>query len=192
MANVSSCTPAFSGKQPHATRPATSSPRLKVIASQQPLVQSGEFQSHMSRRFTLETAESLLPEIEKGLRDALAFKAALDEAQGELQAVAQRVMMLGGVLVDREKTQQSKLRRDQYTENLKNTVHHIQELGCLIKDLDIGLVDFPTLFRGEEVYLCWKLGEPAIEYWHGTHEGFAGRKAIDEEFRESHRGDAPH
>lgn len=144
----------------------------------------------MSRRFTLETAESLLPEIEKGLREAIALKIAFEEAQSELQAVAQRVMMLGGVLVDREHLQQSKQRRDQSAENLKKLVQNIQDLGCVIKDLDIGLVDFPTLFRGEEVYLCWKLGEPGIEFWHGTHEGFAGRKRIDEEFRESHRGDA--
>jgi len=144
----------------------------------------------MSRRFTLETAERLLPEIENRLREAIGVKAAFDEAQSELQAVAQRVMMLGGVLVDREKIHQNKLRRDQCAENLKNVIQNIQELGCLIKDLDIGLVDFPTLFRGEEVYLCWKLGEPGIAFWHGTHEGFAGRKPIDQEFRETHRGDA--
>jgi len=144
----------------------------------------------MSRRFTLHIAERLLPEIESGLREAIASKAAFEEAQNELQAVAQRVMMMGGVLVDREKINQHKLRRDQNAQNLKVTVNNIQELGCIIKDLDVGLVDFPTLFRGEEVYLCWKLGEPAIEFWHGTHEGFAGRKPIDDEFRETHRGDA--
>jgi len=92
--------------------------------------------------------------------------------------------------VDQKKIRQSKQQRDQQAQNLKTAVDRIQELGCIIKDLDIGLVDFPTLFRGEEVYLCWKLGEPAIRFWHGTHEGFAGRKAIDEEFRQKHRGDA--
>jgi hypothetical protein len=144
----------------------------------------------MSRRFTLEAAESLLPEVEKGMREAIALKAAFEQAQSELQTVTQRVIMLGGVLVDRDAVRESKLRRDQYAANLKTIVHDIQELGCVIKDLDIGLVDFPTLFRGEEVYLCWKLGEPNIEFWHGMQEGFAGRKPIDEEFRESHRGDA--
>ena len=98
--------------------------------------------------------------------------------------------MLGGVLVDREAVRQHKMRRDQNAERLKKAAEDIHELGCYIKDLDIGLVDFPTLFRGEEVYLCWKLGEPGIAFWHGTQEGFAGRKAIDQEFRESHRGDA--
>ena len=51
------------------------------------------------------------------------------------------------------------------------------------------LVDFPTLFKGVEVYLCWKLGEPAIDFWHGIDEGFRGRKPIDKEFLDHHRGD---
>lgn len=144
----------------------------------------------MSRRFTLRAAEKLLPEIESGLREAIASKVAFEEAQNELQAIAQRVMMLGGILVDRDKVHLHKVRRDEQGQNLKTAVEHIQELGCIIKDLDIGLIDFPTLYHGEEVYLCWKLGEPGIEFWHGTHEGFAGRKPIDKEFRETHRGDA--
>ena len=55
-----------------------------------------------------------------------------------------------------------------------------------IKDLEIGLIDFPTLFRGQEVYLCWKLGEDKIRFWHGIHEGFRGRKAIDQDFLDNH------
>ena len=65
----------------------------------------------------------------------------------------------------------------------------LQDLGCLVKDLDIGLVDFPTLFRGQEVYLCWKVGEPSIEFWHGMNEGFGGRKAIDRDFCDHLEGD---
>ena len=65
----------------------------------------------------------------------------------------------------------------------------IQENGVVVKDLDIGLIDFPTLFRGEEVYLCWKLGETGIRFWHGLDEGFRGRKPIDEEFLANHRGE---
>ncbi len=69
-------------------------------------------------------------------------------------------------------------------------IERFQDAGCLVKDLEKGLVDFPTLFRGEEVYLCWKLGEESIQFWHGTHEGFAGRKPIDQAFLENHEGDA--
>lgn len=144
----------------------------------------------MSRRFTLEEAESLLPEIEKSLREAISSKSEFEEAETALRSINQRVIMLGGVLVDRSAVYQNKLRRDQSAERLKVAIQKIEESGCLIKDLDIGLIDFPTLFRGDEVYLCWKLGEQGISFWHGTQEGFAGRKPIDAEFRENHRGDA--
>ena len=144
----------------------------------------------MSRRFTLEEAESLLPEIEEGLRDAVARKSEFEQAELELQSISQRVNMLGGVLVDREAVFHLRQRRDKGAEGFKAAVQRVQESGCIIKDLDIGLIDFPTLFRGEEVYLCWKLGESRIEFWHGIDEGFAGRKPIDQEFRTHHRGDA--
>jgi hypothetical protein len=74
---------------------------------------------------------------------------------------------------------------------LRDRIEAVLETGCLVKDLDIGLVDFPTLFRGEEVYLCWKLGENAIAFWHSEDEGFQGRKPIDQDFIDHHKGDRP-
>jgi hypothetical protein len=58
-------------------------------------------------------------------------------------------------------------------------VERLEELGVVLKDLDLGLLDFPALRDGEEVLLCWRAGEPSVEYWHGLDEGFAGRKPID-------------
>ena len=97
--------------------------------------------------------------------------------------------MMGGLVVDRGKVRGVQAARDEAAANLRSVIEEVQELGCVVKDLDMGLVDFPTLFEGQEVYLCWKLGEPAITFWHGVDEGFAGRKAIDEHFREHHQGD---
>jgi hypothetical protein len=57
-------------------------------------------------------------------------------------------------------------------------VGRIQELGALVKDLDRGLVDFPARREGEDVLLCWELGEDEITFWHGLEEGFAGRKPL--------------
>jgi len=54
----------------------------------------------------------------------------------------------------------------------------LERLGVLVKDLDTGLVDFPALHEGEEVLLCWQLGEDEVAYWHGVDEGFAGRKPL--------------
>ncbi len=58
-------------------------------------------------------------------------------------------------------------------------VHSIQDTGALIKDINIGLLDFPALKDGREVYLCWKHGEERVQFWHETDAGFAGRQVID-------------
>ena len=143
----------------------------------------------MSKRFTLAEAESLLPVIEKALREALSVKAEYDRAESSLQATVQKIMFAGGMTIDSYSVGQERSKRDSSAERLKAALETIQERGCLVKDLDVGLVDFPTLFRGEEVYLCWKLGEVAIRFWHGTEEGFAGRKPIAQDFLDNHEGD---
>lgn len=61
---------------------------------------------------------------------------------------------------------------------LLKTIDAIQQHGCIVKDLDLGLVDFPALRGGQLVNLCWKMDEPAISFWHGTEEGFSSRKSI--------------
>lgn len=144
----------------------------------------------MPRLFTLAEAERLLPSIEKLLRESVESKRQYDRAEAALQAAIQRVMMMGGVLLDRDRIVTDRNERNQYGERLKTSLEAIQEAGCLVKDLDMGLVDFPTLFRGQEVYICWKLGEPRISFWHGVHEGFTGRKPIDQDFLDNHRGES--
>ncbi len=61
-------------------------------------------------------------------------------------------------------------------------IHRIEAHGCLLKDLDLGLLDFPSMRDGEMVYLCWKAGEPEIEFWHGSDESFRNRKPVDDSF----------
>lgn len=143
----------------------------------------------MPRRFSLREAESLLPQVSSLMHEAVSLKAECQEAETKIEALSQKVILYGGVMVDRERAHAVRRRRDEALERLKATVERIQDTGCLVKDLDKGLVDFPTLFRGEEVCLCWKLDESAITFWHGVEEGFAGRKRIDQEFLDNHRGD---
>jgi len=145
----------------------------------------------MPKFFTLEQAEKLLPEVDSAIRTAVASKSEFQRAETEWQQFSRRIMMQGGVLVDQSASMEQKNRRDSAALRLKESVEKVQEFGCLIKDLDIGLVDFPTLFKGQEVYLCWKMGETAIQYWHGVQEGFRGRKPIDQEFLQHHKGDLP-
>lgn len=143
----------------------------------------------MPKRFSLAQAQQMIPEVDRLLREALAAKAAYDEIEKTIQAFSERVMLMGGIVVDRDQVLDRRNRREVTAAKLRTAIEGVQEIGCVIKDLDIGLVDFPTLFRGVEVYLCWKLGEPEIAFWHGVDEGFRGRKAIDQDFLDNHRGD---
>lgn len=143
----------------------------------------------MPRYFTLQQAERLLPEVETAVRDAMALKAEYQRANDEWQNFSRRVTMAGGMRVDHSQVLDQKRRRETSALDLKATIEKIDDYGCVIKDLDIGLIDFPTLFRGEEVYLCWKVGEAGIKFWHGTNEGFRGRKPIDKDFLAQHKGE---
>src|SRR5258708_24266899 len=144
----------------------------------------------MPRYFTVQQAERVLPSVESAIRKAISYKADHQEAEEEWQSFASRVTLMGGMRVDHSQLLDQKRRRESSALGLKESIEKIQEYGCVVKDLDIGLIDFPTLYRGEEVYLCWKLGESGITFWHGVNEGFAGRKPIDQEFLDHHRGDA--
>ena len=146
----------------------------------------------MAKRFTHAEAQSYLPELDRLLRSAIERKAEYDEAEREIQGFQERVMMMGGVVVDRDRAVEARTRRDNVAAKLREAIEQVQEIGCLIKDLEIGLVDFPTVYQGTEVYLCWKLGEAAIEYWHGVDEGYRGRKPIDQDFLDHHQGDPAH
>jgi len=55
----------------------------------------------------------------------------------------------------------------------------LQEAGIVLRDIDRGLVDFPAIMDGREVYLCWELGEDAVDHWHDRESGFGGREPLD-------------
>lgn len=143
----------------------------------------------MPRFFTLDQAHRTLPHVEDSIRRAIDLKTDYQSAGDQLRDVNRRVMVSGGMIVDREHIARLRKTREDAASMLSAALESIQESGCLVKDLDIGLLDFPTLYRGREVYLCWRLGESRIEFWHGVEEGFRGRKPIDDEFLRNHRGD---
>ena len=143
----------------------------------------------MPRYFTHSEAEALLPKVETLMRQALNLKREHDRSGRELDEVSRRVTMMGGMALDRSRLLGQRARRDASALRLNEIIEEVHHLGAQIKDLDTGLLDFPTLYRGEEVLLCWKLGESSIEYWHGVTEGFRGRKEIDAAFLADHRGD---
>lgn len=132
------------------------------------------------RTFTLDEAASLLPVLESLLRTAIAGKKLMEEVEAELQALGHRIFLNGGMFVDVVPLARRKGERAKAEQRAKDALAEIDAIGVQVKDLDIGLLDFPAEVDGQIILLCWKLGEESIAHWHGTQEGFAGRKPIDE------------
>jgi hypothetical protein len=130
--------------------------------------------------FNRKEAEELLVTIAPWLREARGEKETIESFKAELAQVASRIMVLGGISPPIAELIQKKREHDGAAERLMEVVNRIQETGVVVKDLDVGLVDFPSMLEGEEIYLCWKLGEDHIDFWHGIDEGFSGRKPIDD------------
>jgi len=130
--------------------------------------------------FDRREAQELLPTLTPWLEEARDEKQKVEAFKNELAQVASRIMVLGGTFPPLGDLLRKKSEHDKAAEHLVEIINRIQETGVLVKDLDIGLVDFPSLVDGEEIYLCWKLGEERIAFWHGIEEGFAGRKPLDE------------
>ena len=140
----------------------------------------------MPRYFRLSECQALLPEVEKALREAVFHRAEYASADAELDAGLKRIQASGGARVDRSGYLATRARRDTSAAALKEALERIEQLGAVVKDLDIGLIDFLSIYQGQEVYLCWKLGEDRIRFWHGLTEGFRGRKPVDEDFERGH------
>ncbi|MGH9501376.1 MAG: DUF2203 domain-containing protein [Terriglobales bacterium] len=132
------------------------------------------------RSFTLEEAQSLLPVLESLLRTASDGRKLIEVVDTELQELAHRVFLSGGLLVNIIQVARRKAEREKTVQRVKDALAEIEATGVQLKDLDIGLLDFPCQVEGRTVLLCWKLGETRITHWHDTSEGFAGRKPIDE------------
>jgi len=132
------------------------------------------------RTFSLDEAQTLLPILESLLRTAIDGKKLIEAVDAEFQELAHRVFLSGGLLVNVVHMARRKAEREKTIQRVKDAIAEIDATGVQVKDLDIGLLDFPCRVEGEVILLCWKLGEQGITHWHGVSEGFAGRKPIDE------------
>ncbi len=131
----------------------------------------------MQRIFTPEEANATLPELRPLVEEMVAAKRALDEAQERAEEMSARISGNGGGLPPAELAEVHDLVRRRATA-LARALEQIQSLGVIVKDLDSGLVDFPSVREGEDVLLCWQLGEDEVAFWHGYDDGYAGRRPI--------------
>ena len=133
------------------------------------------------RTFSLHEAQAMLPVLESLLRSSIEAKQKIEEFEAELQHVQERIFLDGGTLLNVKRWARRGAERNKALRKAKDTIAEINAIGVQVKDLDMGLLDFPCKVEsGEIVLLCWKLGETAITHWHGLEEGYTGRKPIDE------------
>jgi hypothetical protein len=133
-----------------------------------------------TRTFTLQDAQMLLPTLESLLRTAISSKKLIEAVDAETQEMAHRIFLNGGTLINVVAVARRKAERERAVQHAKDAVAEIHATGVQVKDIDIGLLDFPCRVEGEILLLCWKLGEEKITHWHSPEDGFAGRKPIDE------------
>ena len=131
----------------------------------------------MEREFTLEEANAAVEELRPVVEVMVEHGRRLEDARGRQRELITRIAGNGGDM------QPSDLREvaeeiQREADGIAECAERINGSGAQIKSLQEGLLDFPSRRKGELVLLCWKLGEGEIEYWHGTEEGFAGRKPL--------------
>jgi len=143
------------------------------------------------KTFTLDQAHALLPVLQSLLRRAMEDKKLIQQIEKEFQDARHRILLSGGLQVDAPALAHRRAERDKAVQDAKDALAEIHAVGVQVKDLDIGLLDFPCAVEGEVVLLCWKYGEEKIQYWHGREEGFKGRKPIDERILRGKKREKP-
>ena len=113
------------------------------------------------RTFTLDEAQALLPVLESLLRAAIDSKKLIEAVDAEFQEVAHHVFLNGGTHLDILKLARRKAEREKAVQRVKDSLAEIDATGVQVKDLDMGLLDFPCEVEGRTVLLCWKLGKRA-------------------------------
>ena len=138
------------------------------------------FEPEEDRLFNLQEAEELIPRLTVWLTEAMTHRHRILDIEKELVEVQSRILLRGGIIPPHARLAERNLERERYVEPLREVLDQITGTGCLIKDLDHGLIDFPSIVEDEQALLCWKLGEERIRYWHRADEGFAGRKLLSD------------
>jgi hypothetical protein len=127
-----------------------------------------EFQ--FSKHYTREEARALLPEIRQWLGQLSDARASLDECEEQIGHLLRSGADAGGAVVHQ---------RVKCLVRIKDIFQEFQSREIQVKDLDRGLIDFPAIMGGQEVFLCWEKDEDDIEYWHDLKSGYAGRQQLD-------------
>lgn len=131
------------------------------------------------RLFTLTEAERTRTQLEPVLLEAMEARRKAKAIDAKMTELASRIQMSGGMRFDYQHAGQQRLDQSSLESSISAAVEKIHATGCVVKDLDVGLLDFPARLNDEDIYYCWRVGEDRIRFYHRQDEGFAGRTPID-------------
>jgi hypothetical protein len=131
----------------------------------------------MPRHFSLDEAAALLPTVRPLLEEIINLRARLERTERDLVSLHWKARTNGHASQEGSFGEGSTARTALMAE-INSRLNALRELGVEVKDPATGLIDFPSLREGRTVYLCWRLGEPAIDYWHELDAGFGGRQPL--------------
>jgi hypothetical protein len=134
----------------------------------------------MPRHFTPATANEALDEIRPLVEELVEHRREQHRIGAEREELARKIAGNGGG-IEAQDLADLEAASEQERIGVVRCVNAIHERGAIVKSPDDGLVDFPAQREGEEILLCWRLGEDEVAYWHSLEEGFAGRKPIEPE-----------
>ena len=129
-------------------------------------------QEFLKKYFTIEEAERLLPEIEKILSRTINLNKALEL----LESI--EIEVYDDCYDDLSKVTKANKQFHKLSYEFYDNIEKLEEMGCLVKDLELGIIDFYCRFEGRDIFLCWKFGEKHIKFWHEIDAGYIGRKPI--------------
>ena len=127
------------------------------------------------RHFTIEQAEATLPLVRRIVSDLLDLHPRWRTAVAAFEAEQASVTSSG----ETPSARAARLEAGRLAGEIEACLEEFEQIGCVFKGFEAGLVDFPSTMEGRDVYLCWQYNEERIEYWHEIDSGFAGRQRLD-------------
>jgi hypothetical protein len=130
----------------------------------------GEGSTIHERHYTVEEANALLPNVKPVLQRLRDAKDLLTDSEAH-ELLSDAAPTNGGGEAGRQVGEAFL--------DVRRLLGTLEEAGIVVRDIDRGLIDFPAIRDGEEIYLCWELGEDAVEHWHDLESGYRGRRELD-------------
>jgi len=125
----------------------------------------------MFQYFTPKQANKILDEVKMRLNNIISLRDKVLELQEELQSIVEHDASLMAYVLKKQELNSA-------LTDLYKAIEELESLGVVLKSIDEGLIDFPAKRFDEDVWLCWKVGEDEVKFWHGKDEGFMGRKPL--------------